>query len=114
MTDLLMKPSSTLDSDHNKKANIGDTIVLYESIDNVPIYKTFEAYKKSGDALVKGDFEDTHKELIDSGDKFYVKSGTKARILDIKVFSETYQIRILDGSNEGETGWVSQSYANLS
>ncbi len=95
-----------------KTSNIGDTIVLSDSSGKVPIFRTLEANKKSQDSAVKGlsEFTYTNKELLMSGDKFYVNSGTKANILDIKVFAELYEIRILSGSREGSKGWVLQAY----
>ena len=93
-------------------SNIGDTILLSDSSGDVPIFRTPEAIKKSQDSAVKGlsEFTYINKELLRSGDKFYVNSGTKANILDIKVFAELYEIRILSGSREGSKGWVLQSY----
>lgn len=96
-----------------KTDHIGDIIVLSYNSDDVPIFRSLDAIKKSQDSAVKGlsEFEYTNKELLRSGDKFYVNSGTKANILDIKVFAELYEVRILSGSKEGSKGWVLQSYS---
>lgn len=95
-----------------KTSNIGDTIFLSDSSGKVPIFRTLEADKKSQDSAIKGfsEFTYVNEELLRSGDKFYVKSGTKVNILDIKVFDELYEVRILSGSREGSKGWVLQAY----
>ena len=92
-------------------ANIGEKVILSYN-DKIPIFKSYSAFKESGDAAVVGleEYEYTHKEHIRSGKKFYVESGIEAIILDVKVFEEAYEIRILSGSYEGEKGWTQQVY----
>ncbi len=92
-------------------ANIGEKVILSHN-GKIPIFKSYSAFKESGDAAVVGleEYEYTHKEHMRSGKKFYVGSGIEAIILDVKVFEEAYEIRILSDPYEGEKGWVMQVY----
>ncbi len=96
---------------NTSSVNIGETVVLSFN-DKIPIFKSYSAFKESSDAAVIGleEYEYTHKEHMMSGKKFYVESGTKAIVLDVKVFEEAYEIRILSGPYEGEKGWTRRGY----
>lgn len=90
--------------------NIGSEAKLH--IDDVP-YIFVAINKSSGQEMNKFFLANDSTGLaeLQLGNRiFKVDNDTKVKILDVAVWDGLYEIRILDGSNAGKSGWTSTAF----